>query len=218
MTKKSIAVIGLGRFGSTVAKTVANMGHEVLGVDKDEDMVQKISPYVTHAVVADTSDEDALRELSLNQFDVVVIGIGDNLQGNLMTAMLVKEIGVEYIIAKAQDIMQGKLLEKIGVDLVIYPESDMAIRVAQMLVREHVVDYLQLSKDIGLVEMETPEYLQGKNLIEANIRVRFNVSVVAIRRNNDVIAPPDPHGPLMASDMLLIIGRDEDITRLERGR
>lgn len=181
MTKKSIAVIGLGRFGSTVAKTVANMGHEVLGVDKDEDMVQKISPYVTHAVVADTSDEDALRELSLNQFDVVVIGIGDNLQGNLMTAMLVKEIGVEYIIAKAQDIMQGKLLEKIGVDLVIYPESDMAIRVAQMLVREHVVDYLQLSKDIGLVEMETPEYLQGKNLIEANIRVRFNVSVVAIR-------------------------------------
>ena len=103
MTKKSIAVIGLGRFGSTVAKTVANMGHEVLGVDKDEDMVQKISPYVTHAVVADTSDEDALRELSLNQFDVVVIGIGDNLQGNLMTAMLVKEIGVEYIIAKAQD-------------------------------------------------------------------------------------------------------------------
>ena len=185
MTKKSIAVIGLGRFGSTVAKTVANMGHEVLGVDKDEDMVQKISPYVTHAVVADTSDEDALRELSLNQFDVVVIGIGDNLQGNLMTAMLVKEIGVEYIIAKAQDIMQGKLLEKIGVDLVIYPESDMAIRVAQMLVREHVVDYLQLSKDIGLVEMETPEYLQGKNLIEANIRVRFNVSVVAIRRNNE---------------------------------
>ncbi len=200
------------------AKTLSAQGHEVLGVDINEETVQRISPYVTHAVVADTSDEDALRALSLNQFDDVVIGIGDNVQGNLMTAMLVKEIGAKYIVAKAQSTLQGRLLEKIGVDLVIYPESDMALRVAQMLVREHVIDYLQLSKDIGLVEMETPAFLQGKTLIEANIRAKYNVNVVAIKRDNDVLAPPDPNDPLRGTDTLMIIGRDPDITRLEEGK
>ncbi|WP_276789855.1 potassium channel family protein [Veillonella magna] len=218
MNKQAVAVIGLGRFGATVAKTLSAQGHEVLGVDINEETVQRISPYVTHAVVADTSDEDALRALSLNQFDDVVIGIGDNVQGNLMTAMLVKEIGAKYIVAKAQSTLQGRLLEKIGVDLVIYPESDMALRVAQMLVREHVIDYLQLSKDIGLVEMETPAFLQGKTLIEANIRAKYNVSVVAIKRDNDVLAPPDPNDPLRGTDTLMIIGRDPDITRLEEGK
>lgn len=218
MNKQAVAVIGLGRFGATVAKTLSAQGHEVLGVDINEETVQRISPYVTHAVVADTSDEDALRALSLNQFDDVVIGIGDNVQGNLMTAMLVKEIGAKYIVAKAQSMLQGRLLEKIGVDLVIYPESDMALRVAQMLVREHVIDYLQLSKDIGLVEMETPAFLQGKTLIEANIRAKYNVNVVAIKRDNDVLAPPDPNDPLRGTDTLMIIGRDPDITRLEEGK
>ncbi|MBD8976665.1 TrkA family potassium uptake protein [Veillonella magna] len=218
MNKQAVAVIGLGRFGATVAKTLSAQGHEVLGVDINEETVQRISPYVTHAVVADTSDEDALRALSLNQFDDVVIGIGDNVQGNLMTAMLVKEIGAKYIVAKAQSTLQGRLLEKIGVDLVIYPESDMALRVAQMLVREHVIDYLQLSKDIGLVEMETPAFLQGKTLIEANIRAKYNVNVVAIKRDNDVLAPPDPNDPLRGTDTLMIIGRDPDITRLEEGK
>lgn len=218
MNKQAVAVIGLGRFGATVAKTLSAQGHEVLGVDINEETVQRISPYVTHAVVADTSDEDALRALSLNQFDDVVIGIGDNVQGNLMTAMLVKEVGAKYIVAKAQSTLQGRLLEKIGVDLVIYPESDMALRVAQMLVREHVIDYLQLSKDIGLVEMETPAFLQGKTLIEANIRAKYNVNVVAIKRDNDVLAPPDPNDPLRGTDTLMIIGRDPDITRLEEGK
>lgn len=218
MNKQAVAVIGLGRFGATVAKTLSAQGHEVLGVDINEETVQRISPYVTHAVVADTSDEDALRALSLNQFDDVVIGIGDNVQGSLMTAMLVKEIGAKYIVAKAQSTLQGRLLEKIGVDLVIYPESDMALRVAQMLVREHVIDYLQLSKDIGLVEMETPAFLQGKTLIEANIRAKYNVNVVAIKRDNDVLAPPDPNDPLRGTDTLMIIGRDPDITRLEEGK
>ena len=218
MNKQAVAVIGLGRFGATVAKTLSAQGHEVLGLDINEETVQRISPYVTHAVVADTSDEDALRALSLNQFDDVVIGIGDNVQGNLMTAMLVKEIGAKYIVAKAQSTLQGRLLEKIGVDLVIYPESDMALRVAQMLVREHVIDYMQLSKDIGLVEMETPAFLQGKTLIEANIRAKYNVNVVAIKRDNDVLAPPDPNDPLRGTDTLMIIGRDPDITRLEEGK
>lgn len=217
MKRKSIAVIGLGRFGETIALRVAEMGHEIMGVDIDEDLVQKISPYLTYAATADTTDEDALHALSLNQFDVVVVAIGDNLQANLMTSMLLKEMGIRYVVAKAQSLMHGRMLEKIGVDLVVYPECDMAHRIAQMLTREHVMDYLQLSRGIGLVEMETPNSLVGKTLMELGLREKYNISVVAIKKGSDVVAPPDPRQPLEKSDMLMIIGKDADINRFEKG-
>ncbi len=216
MEKKSIAIIGLGRFGMTMAKAIAEMDHEVMGIDIDEDVVQRISPYITHAAVADTTDEDALRALSLNQFDVVVVAIGDNLEANLMTAMLLKELGVKYVVAKSQDKMQGKMLDRIGVDLVVYPECDMALRISQMLTRNHVVDYLTLSKDIGLVEMETPKFLVGKTLIESNLRESYNLSVVALKRGDEIIVPPDPKMVLEKMDLLMLIGRDADISKLEK--
>ncbi len=216
MEKKSIAIIGLGRFGMTMAKAIAEMDHEVMGIDIDEDVVQRISPYITHAAVADTTDEDALRALSLNQFDVVVVAISDNLEANLMTAMLLKELGVKYVVAKSQDKMQGKMLDRIGVDLVVYPECDMALRISQMLTRNHVVDYLTLSKDIGLVEMETPKFLVGKTLIESNLRESYNLSVVALKRGDEIIVPPDPKMVLEKMDLLMLIGRDADISKLEK--
>ena len=215
MNKRVIAVIGLGRFGTTVAKAVADLGHEVLAVDVDPDRVQKISPYVTHAVIADSTDEAALQSLSLNQFDAVVVAIGANKQANLMTAMLVEEQGVRRVIAKAQDELQGRLLEKIDVDTVIYPESDMAMRLAQMLTRRHVVDYLQLSAQAGLVEMETPEFLVGKTLKTSGLREKYRLIVAAIRHDENLIVAPDPDIPLAAEDKLIIIGRDDDIHRLE---
>lgn len=215
MKKKSIAIIGLGQFGSTLAKEVADIGHEVLGVDIDSDVVQKASFYLTHAVVADTTDEAALQALSLNQFDAVVVSIGDNVQANLMTSMLLKENGIKQVVAKAQDAMQGKMLRKIGVDTVIYPEMDMAKRLSQLLSRDHVVDYLQLSSTIGLVELETPSFLVGKTLIESGLREKYNLSVVAIRNDQDIKVPPDPKTPLTKQDKLIIIGHDEDLGKLD---
>lgn len=214
MKNKTIAVIGLGRFGTTIAKLLASMNHEVLGVDIDPEVVQKISPYITHAIVADTTDEEAIKALALSQFDLVIVAIGDNVQANLMTSMLLKEMHIPKIVAKAENTLQGKMLSKIGVDQVIYPEFDMAQRLAQSLTREHVMDYLQLSKSVSLIEINMPLFMVGSCLKESNLREKYNLNAVGIRRGDDLEVPPNPTTILSASDKLLIIGNNSDLDAL----
>ena len=156
MKHKTIAVIGLGRFGGTVAKMLASMDHEVLGVDIDPEVVQKISPFITHAIVADTTDEEAIKALALSQFDIVIVAIGDNIQANLMTSMLLKEMNMPYVVSKAENALQGKMLKKMGVDKVIYPEYDVAQRLAQSLTRDHVWIIYNYLKNISLIEIKMP--------------------------------------------------------------
>lgn len=214
MKNKTIAVIGLGRFGTTIAKLLASMNHEVLGVDIDPEVVQKISPYITHAIVADTTDEEAIKALALSQFDMVIVAIGDNVQANLMTSMLLKEMHIPKIVAKAENTLQGKMLSKIGVDQVIYPEFDMAQRLAQSLTREHVMDYLQLSKSVSLIEINMPLFMVGSCLKESNLREKYNLNAVGIRRGDDLEVPPNPTTILSAEDKLLIIGNNSDLDAL----
>ena len=214
MKNKTIAVIGLGRFGTTIAKLLASMNHEVLGVDIDPEVVQKISPYITHAIVADTTDEEAIKALALSQFDLVIVAIGDNVQANLMTSMLLKEMHIPKIVAKAENTLQGKMLSKIGVDQVIYPEFDMAQRLAQSLTREHVMDYLQLSKSVSLIEINMPLFMVGSCLRESNLREKYNLNAVGIRRGDDLEVPPNPTTILSAEDKLLIIGNNSDLDAL----
>lgn len=216
MSTKSFCVIGLGRFGTTIAQTVAELGHEVLGVDIDEEVVQKASPYLTHVAVLDVTDEDALAELGVSNFDVVIVAIGDNLQSNLLSVMLLKDMGVKYLVAKAQTSIQGRMLSKMGVDDIVYPEQDMAIRIAHSLTRDHVLDFFQLSDQISLVEMETPKFLIGRTLIESRLREDYNVSVIAVRRGETLIAPPNPMIPLKEDDVLIIVGKNDDVNRLDR--
>ena len=214
MKHKTIAVIGLGQFGGTVAKMLASMDHEVLGVDIDPEVVQKISPFITHAIVADTSDEEAIKALALSQFDMVIVAIGGNLQANLMTAMLLKELNVHKIVAKAENNIQGKMLHKIGVDQVIYPEYDMALRLVQFLTRDHVMDYLQLSKNISLIEIKMPTFLVGTNLKGSSLREKYNLNAVGIRRGEDLEVPPNPITILGEDDKLLVIGNNSDLDAL----
>lgn len=214
MKNKTIAVIGLGRFGTTIAKLLASMNHEVLGVDIDPEVVQKISPYITHAIVADTTDEEAIKALALSQFDLVIVAIGDNVQANLMTSMLLKEMHIPKIVAKAENTLQGKMLSKIGVDQVIYPEFDMAQRLAQSLTRKHVMDYLQLSKSVSLIEINMPLFMVGSCLKESNLREKYNLNAVGIRRGDDLEVPPNPTTILSAEDKLLIIGNNSDLDAL----
>ena len=216
MKRKTIGIIGLGRFGGTLAKQVAALGHEVCGIDIEEKVVQKYTPFLTHSLVADFSDEDTIRSLHLQEFDVVVIAIGDDLKAKLLTAMVLKELKAPYVVAKACSHMESKLLERVGVDLVIFPEMNMADRLAQMLTREYIVDYFQLSQDIGLVEMNTPQFMVGHSLLELGLRSRYGVNVVAIKRQKEVLAPPDPKEPLSEEDMLILIGRNEDITKVSQ--
>ena len=190
------------------------MNHEVLGVDIDPEVVQKISPYITHAIVADTTDEEAIKALALSQFDLVIVAIGDNVQANLMTSMLLKEMHIPKIVAKAENTLQGKMLSKIGVDQVIYPEFDMAQRLAQSLTREHVMDYLQLSKSVSLIEINMPLFMVGSCLKESNLREKYNLNAVGIRRGDDLEVPPNPTTILSAEDKLLIIGNNSDLDAL----
>ncbi len=214
MKRQSIMVIGLGQFGSTVAKSLIELDQEVLGVDIDADIVQRATTFLTHAVVADATDELVLQSLGLGQYDIVIVAIGDNTQANLMTSMMLKELNVPYVVSKAESELQGKMLKKIGVDMVLYPERDMAMRLAQSLTRDYVLDYLQLSNDIGLVEIETPEFLVGKTLIESGLRERYQLSVVAVKTGNDIEVPPKPNRPLTEADRLILIGRIHDIDEL----
>lgn len=216
MKRKTIGIIGLGRFGGTLAKQVAALGHEVVGIDIEETLVQKLAPYLTHSIVGDFSDEDTIRQLNLQELDVVVIAIGDNLKAKLLSAMVLKELHTPYIVAKASTTMESKLLERVGADLIIFPEMDMAERVAQMLTRENIVDYFQLSQDIGLVEMGIPQFMVGHTLVELDIRKHYNVNIVAVKRDKNVIAPPNPNNLLQDDDMLIVIGRNEDITKLSQ--
>lgn len=214
MKHKTIAVIGLGQFGGTVAKMLASMDHEVLGVDIDPEVVQKISPFITHAIVADTTDEEAIKALALSQFDIVIVAIGDNIQANLMTSMLLKEMNMPYVVSKAENALQGKMLKKMGVDKVIYPEYDVAQRLAQSLTRDHVMDYLQLSKNISLIEIKMPTFLVGSNLKDSNLREKYNLNAVGIRRGEDLEVPPNPITILGEDDKLLVIGNNSDLDAL----
>ena len=213
--KKQYAVIGLGRFGTSVAITLHQLGHEVLAIDSEEDRVQKFSDAVTHVVQADTTEENTLIALGLRNFDAVVVAIGENLQANVATTLLLKEIGVPYIIAKAKNALHGKMLEKIGADRVVYPERDMGQRVAHSLVSVNFLDYIELSPNLSLVEVSAPSKLVGQTLAQADLRAHYGVNVVAIKRFEDIIVPPQPGDIILDNDILLVVGATDGIRRME---
>lgn len=215
MKKKQFAIVGLGRFGTSVAKTLYQMGYEVLAVDADEARVQDFSDEVTHVVQADTTDEDTLKALGIRNFDVVVVAIGADVQANLMTTLQLKEMGVPYIVAKAKNPLHGKMLEKIGADRVVYPERDMGQRVAHNLVSSNVLEYIELSPDYSIVEVTAPSALVGKNLVETDLRGRYEVNVVAIRRGEQLLVPPQPTEKILEKDVLFVVGANRGVQRLE---
>ena len=172
MSNKQFVIIGLGRFGSSIAKTLYSLGNDVLAIDKDEDVVQEIADNVTHAVQLDATDENALKSLGIRNFDVAVVTIGDNIQSSIMATLLVKELGVKYIIAKGHSDLHAKVLYKIGADRVVLPEKDMGIRVAHNLVSSNILDYIELSEDYSVMEIQVLDEWSGKTLNELKIRRR----------------------------------------------
>ena len=213
--KKQYAVIGLGRFGTSVAVTLHSLGHEVLAIDADEDRVQKISEEVTHVVQADTTDENTLTALGLRNFDAVVVAIGEDVQANVATTLLLRELGVPYIIAKAKNALHGKMLEKIGADRVVYPERDMGQRVAHSLVSSSILDYIELSPELSLVEVTASGGLIGRTLAQTDLRALYGVNVVAIKRFEDLIVPPQPDEMILKGDVLIVIGATAGVRRME---
>lgn len=215
MASKQYVVIGLGRFGRSVAETLFTMGHDVLAIDSDEDVIQNISDKVTHAVQMDATDEYALRTLGIRNFDVAVVTIGSNVQASIMTTLILRESGVKYIVAKAQSEMHAKVLTKIGADKVILPEKDMGVRVAHNLVSSNLLDFIELSPDYSLIEIQAPAEWYGKNILELDVRSKFGINIMAIKSLDDINISPNAKDMIKEGDVLLCIGNTDDLARLE---
>lgn len=215
MSNKQFVVIGLGRFGTSVAKTLYDLGNDVLAIDVDEDLVQEISDSVTHAVQMDATDESALKTLGIRNFDVAVITIGENIQASVMVTLLVKELGVKYIVAKGHSDLHAKVLYKIGADRVILPEKDMGVRVAHNLVSSTILDYIDLSPDYSIIEIETPKEWHNNSIRELSLRTRFGINVMAIKKENDINITPNAEEVIEPGDILVAIGSTEDLGKLE---
>jgi trk system potassium uptake protein TrkA len=213
--ERQFAVIGLGRFGRNIAKALYDMGYDVLAIDKDMERVQEFSNEVTHVVQADSTDEDALRSLGILNFDVVIVAIGKDTEANIMTTLQLKEIGVPYIVAIARTVLQIKVLEKIGADRVVAPERDMARRVAYNLASTNIMDYIELSPKFSIVEIAIPKLLRNKTLRESNIRAKYGLNVVAIKRHDNLIISPLPTEVLLENDIAIVVGSNESINGLE---
>lgn len=215
MKPKQFAVIGLGRFGSSLALELMDLGYEVLGIDRDEEVVEDMSDLLTHTVVADATDEEVLKSLGIRNFDCGIVAIGDEIQTSILAAIQLKELGVGMVVAKAISVLHGRALEKLGVDRVIFPERDMGIRVAHQLVTPNLLDYIELSKDYRIVEMTVTECMDGKTLSELNTRVRYGISVVALNQKEGIIVAPTAMDVLRAGDIMVVIGAKENIDRFE---
>lgn len=211
---KSFAIIGCGRFGSAVAKTLFDLGNEVLAIDGDMDVVDNIAGHVTHAIQADVMDEGVLKELGLSNFDVVIVSIGSDLQASIMATLIVKELGVSKIVAKAQSELHGKVLKKIGADKVIFPERDMGVRVAHNLTSNSIVDYIELSPDYSILEIEAIPRWFDKSLEELRLRNKYQVTVMAVKRGEEVNVSPGPKYQIQKGDILVALGASEAINEI----
>ncbi len=214
MKNKQFAVIGIGRFGESLTRELTRMGYEVLAIDVDAEKVNDAVEFATHAVQADTMDESALKALGIRNFDVVVVAIGNNVQANILTTIILKEMGVKKVIAKAQNALQGKVLEKIGADVVIYPERDMAVKLARSLVSVNFLEQIALSSDYGIIELYTPRTFLNKTLADIGLRNRMRVTILAIRRGKDIIVAPAPEEKLLNGDVLVALGSNTALEQL----
>lgn len=213
-TRKQFLVLGLGSFGSSVAEHLCRMGHEVMAVDADEHLVEEIAPVVTQAVQADATDEAALDSLDVGSFDAAVVGIGSDIRASVLVAVLLKEKGVPFVAAKAVDDLHAKVLMKMGVNRVIFPERDMGQRVARSLVTPHMLDLMELDDDHQVAEVVAPGAWMNHSLVEINVRRRYGLSVIAIRRGEKLIASPGADEVLRDGDVLLLLGKTADLERL----
>jgi trk system potassium uptake protein TrkA len=213
---KQVIVIGLGNFGAALASILHDTGYEVLAVDKDAELVESIAPHVTHAVKADATQEAALYKLGINKFNVAVVTVGYSIQDSVMITILLKRMGVRYIVARADNELHGAILESIGAHKVIFPERDTALRTGPVLTMEGVMDFIPLDKGSGIVKTKAPSYFIGKTLKDIGFTVDSSSGTVVlmIQRGKEGIANPSVDEVVSHIDVLIIAGNNIDIEKL----
>jgi trk system potassium uptake protein len=212
MTKQGYAVIGLGRFGSSIAEKLYNAGQEVLGIDVNEERVEDTRLLVTHAIVADTTEEKTLKSIGIRNFETVIVAIGNDMQASILTVLLLKELGVKQVIVKALNKHHGQVLSKVGADLIVYPEKDMGERVAHQLLSPNVLDFIKLSDKYNIEEIKIPTHMTEKSLKELDIRAKYHLSALAIVREGNIIISPPSEQMVHEGDLLIVIGSKEDLS------
>ena len=211
----SFVVIGLGLFGSSVARQLCALGAEVLAIDVHPELVQQISSDVTNAVVADARDADVLRALGAHECECAVVAIGDDLAGSVLATMNLKELGIKHIVCKAHDEVHRKVLEKLGADKVVIPEKEVADKLARSLTSHNVLDFIELSSDYGIVEIPAPKSWVGKNLKGLDVRAKLGVNIIAIERNGKVSVSPRAEFLIEKNDILVVLGDYDSLTLMQ---
>lgn len=213
---KSYIVVGLGRFGTEVARRLCELGCEVLAMDINSTQVQQLSSDVTQAVVGDARDKDVLRALGAKDFDCAVVAIGDSLADSVLATMNLKELGVPRIICKASNETHRQVLQKLGADQVVIPEQENANRLAKSLASRNVLDYIELSEDYGIIEVPAPKPWTEKSLIELNVRAKLGVNILAVRRNSEITVSPAADFRICQNDILVVLGNTEALNAVQR--
>lgn len=221
MKRQQFAVIGLGRFGSAMATTLAELGHDVIGVDGDPEKVRQLADVITQSVELDATEERALKAVGIQDVDVAIVSIGENIESSLLVVMQLRELGVPRIVAKAVTPLHGRILEKIGVSRVIFPDREMAIRVAHSLVIPNIIDYIELSRDFSIVEIPAPSPFVGRTLKQLELRPRYGLTLIAIKRPAEGGGPvvtnisPSADEVIQEGDVLALLGSTDRLNRLQ---
>jgi trk system potassium uptake protein TrkA len=219
--KRQFAVIGLGRFGRAVATTLADLRQDVIGVDADGDQVRQLADHITQAVELDATDEKALRAVGIQDVDVAIVSIGEDVESSVLVVMLLHELGIKTIVAKATTPLHGRILEKLGVSRVIFPEREIAVRVAHGLVIPNVIDYIELSQDFSIIDLPAPAGFLGRSLQELALRPRYGLMLIAIKRRGGRGAPevtmvaPGAEAVILEGDVLTLLGSNERLGALD---
>ncbi len=211
-------VLGLGKFGKSIVYTLLEAGMDVLAVDKDPEVVQEVSKIATHTVKADLRDLNAVNALGLNNFDVVIVAISSDTEASLICTMVAKEKGCKYVLAKANTKVQKDILEKVGADRVVFPEKEMGEKIAKSLLNSSIIDFINLSDKFSIAEVAPLKRWIGLTLVESNIRHKFSLNIVAIKRHNKIVVNPRPDEVIVTGDVLVVIGDNSDIRNLSNSK
>jgi trk system potassium uptake protein TrkA len=212
-TAHEFAVIGLGRFGGAVARNLIARGYHVLGIDRDPAIVQRLSDEITHIVALDSTDEDALHAVDITSFETVVVAIGTHFENNLLTTVTLKSLGVRHVVCKAVNERQQQILLRVGADQVVLPEHEAGARLAWRLAEPRVLDHLEIGVGFSVAELKVPEALVGQSLMFSGLRKRYEINVLAVKHEDQMIVTPQPSYVFARGDLILIIGSDASIAK-----
>jgi trk system potassium uptake protein TrkA len=214
MAKEQVMVIGLGRFGSAVARELERLGHQVLAIDRGEQQVNDIASDVTHALQLDAADEDALRSAGAGDFETAIVAISTDAEPSIFATMVLKRLGVRTVIAKAGSQLHGEILSRVGADRVVLPERETGLRLAHSFNVPNVIDYLDVAPNFGIEKIRPPASFIGKSLGELDLKTRLGLTPIALRRGQQVFVNPAREERLAEGDELILIGRDDKLDQL----